>query len=228
VSLQALATDFEVHSSIYDPQQIEKNNMRRFLSHCLEILVKPYKALIITGFVGALGILRNIQGVFFPQWQAGQWIMNLIPDLPIVVWVIGIAVATVLIILVNAHRKLSEIEDAFEEYKREPPQMVELGKLHTSGVVLRNRGTRIKKEEFKEEFPVWQQEYEGWKRQVVDVVSQVSVSKAQRIETLNRIPESGVYSFPKAINTEHRRDLRTLEKRLEIVEKILNQYSGLD
>jgi hypothetical protein len=60
------------------------------------------------------------------------------------------------------------------------------------------------------------------------ITSEIYYSMGERLKRLNRIPETGDYAFPKAINREHRRDLRTLEKRLEIVEKILNKYAGLD
>lgn len=132
----------------------------------------------------------------------------------------------VLIILESSHLKISKVEDDFEKYKNEPPQMIEIGKLHSIGVVLRNKYLKINKKNSKD-LPVLQKEYEDWKKNVVSVVSTISASQAQLIETLNRTPDKGVYKFEKAVNEVHRRDLRTLEKRLEIIEKIIYKYSGL-
>lgn len=105
----------------------------------------------------------------------------------------------------------------------EPMQTVELGKLHTAGVVLRNRGERITWYK-RDGLDVWVKDYETWKMQVVDVLMELSAAKAQRIQTLNRIPTNGVYRFWKAANKNHRRHLRTLERRLEILQDILRGY----
>jgi hypothetical protein len=207
---------------------MEKNTVQKRLSHYWEIFIRYIWWIVFVGIFNGLQYLQSIREELPPGWQGVLKVVNIIPDWNPVVWITILFLIALFIILESAHQRVSKIEDEFQAYKHEPPQMVELGKLHTSGVVLRNKGTRIKKEIFKEEFPAWQHEYEVWKRQVVNVVTQISVSKAQRIETVNRIPEDGVYRFPTAINRIHRRDLRTLEKRLEIVEKILNQYSGLD
>lgn len=111
----------------------------------------------------------------------------------------------------------------------EPEQSVELGKLHTAGVELRNRGERIKwyKPATWGKLAAWVKEYEEWKAKVVEVLMQLSAAKAQRIQTLNRIPTGGGYRFWTAKNKSHRRHLRTLERRLELLEEIIGQYAGL-
>jgi hypothetical protein len=108
-----------------------------------------------------------------------------------------------------------------------------LGKLHTRGVELRNEGSRIRFYDvnpFKRQEAIsdWKQSYFDWKREVVDLLMPDAPATAQRIQTLNRIPEKGVYRFWFAISKEHRLHLRTMERRLEILEEILAQVSGTD
>ena len=100
--------------------------------------------------------------------------------------------------------------------------LVSLGELHTAGVVLRNRGEsrKFKKADRK----AWRKEYDEWKAQVVAVLMKLHPGKAQRIQTVNRVPDDGVYRFWRArwfIGKEHRTDLRTFERRLEILEQIM-------
>lgn len=123
----------------------------------------------------------------------------------------------------------------------EPIETIELGKLHTRGVELRNEGQRIKiyKPQTWGKLAAWIAEYYVWKQTVFDLVFAVSPALAQRIQTLNRIPETGNYRFWTAIpdlvcqhvlktTGVHRTHLRTLERRLEVLEEILAKYSGTD
>lgn len=100
--------------------------------------------------------------------------------------------------------------------------LIQLGELHTAGVVLRNRG---KSRRFrKADRPAWQKEYGEWKSKVVAILMKIHPGKAQRIQTVNRMPGKGVYRFWRAlflIGKAHRIDLRTLERRLEIMEEIM-------
>jgi|SRR3990167_4593292 len=100
--------------------------------------------------------------------------------------------------------------------------LVKLGELHTAGVALRNRG---KSKKFKKaDRTEWVKEYEEWKKQVVSVIIKLHPGKAQRIQTLNHTPDSGAYRFWRAwlfIGKPHQTDLRTLERRLEILEEIM-------
>jgi hypothetical protein len=100
--------------------------------------------------------------------------------------------------------------------------LVSLGELHTAGVVLRNRG---KSRKFKKaERAAWRAEYDEWKKQVVDLLLKLHPGKAQRIQTVNHTPESGEYRFWRArlfIGKVHQTDLRTLERRLEILEELM-------
>jgi hypothetical protein len=100
--------------------------------------------------------------------------------------------------------------------------LVSLGELHTAGVVLRNRGESRKFK--KAERPAWRKEYDEWKKQVVDALLKLHPGKAQRVQTVNRTPVSGVYRFWRArwfVGKDHRTDLRTLERRLEILEELM-------
>jgi hypothetical protein len=100
--------------------------------------------------------------------------------------------------------------------------LISLGELHTAGVVLRNRGASRKFQ--KKDRPVWRAEYDEWKKKVVDVLMKVHPGKAQRIQTVNRTSDSGVYRFWRAllfVGKAHRTDLRTLERRLEILEELM-------
>jgi hypothetical protein len=100
--------------------------------------------------------------------------------------------------------------------------LVNLGELHTAGVVLRNRGESRKFK--KAERPTWRKEYDGWKAQVVAVLMKIHPGKAQRIQTVNRTPDGGVYRFWRArlfVGKGHQTDLRTLERRLEILEELM-------
>jgi hypothetical protein len=102
-----------------------------------------------------------------------------------------------------------------------------LGELHTAGVKLRNRGESKKFR--KADRPAWRQEYDGWKKQVVDVLKKLHPGKAQRIQTVNRVPSDGVYRFWRArwmVGKDHRTDLRTLERRLEILEELMYKELG--
>lgn len=117
------------------------------------------------------------------------------------------------------------------KYKTEPTQSAELGKLHTLGVELRNEGmSKIKlyRPWTWKKLPAWVEKYFAWKLEVVALVTEVSPAQAQRIQTLNRIPETGNYRFWWAISDAHRTHLRCLERRLEVLEEILAQYSGTD
>ena len=117
------------------------------------------------------------------------------------------------------------------KYENEPTQTAELGKLHTCGVELRNEGmNRIKIYNPKtwKLLPAWVDKYSAWKVEVVALIAEISPAQAQRIQTLNRIPETGNYHFQWAISDAHRTHLRTLERRLEVLEEILAQYSGTD
>lgn len=105
--------------------------------------------------------------------------------------------------------------------------LVSLGELHTAGVVLRNKGEGRKFR--KADRPAWRKEYDEWKAQVVAVLMKLDPAKAQRIQTLNRIPTTGVYSFWRArwfVGKDHRTDLRTFERRLEILEQIMYKELG--
>jgi hypothetical protein len=100
--------------------------------------------------------------------------------------------------------------------------LVSLGELHTAGVVLRNRGESRRFQ--KKDRLAWRAEYDEWKKKVVDVLLKLHPGKAQRIQTVNRTPDGGVYRFWRArwmIGKDHRTDLRTLERRLEILEELM-------
>lgn len=100
--------------------------------------------------------------------------------------------------------------------------LTELGVLHTAGVVLRNRGESRKFK--KADRPAWRKEYDEWKKQVVAVLVKLHPGKAQRIQTINRVPDAGTYRFWRArlfIGKDHRTDLRTFERRLEILEELM-------
>lgn len=125
--------------------------------------------------------------------------------------------------------------------ENEPKQTIELGKLHTRGVELRNEGERIKiyNPWTWGKLKTWIDEYYEWKAKVFDLVFEISPALAQRIQTLNRIPESGNYRFWTHVWTpickyvlktkgNHLLHLRTLERRLEVVEEILAKFSGTD
>jgi len=125
--------------------------------------------------------------------------------------------------------------------ENEPKQTIELGKLHTRGVELRNEGQRIKiyKPWTWGKLKAWIDEYYEWKTKVFDLVFEISPALAQRVQTLNRIPESGNYRFWSAVPSfvskhvvyaanSHRTHLRTLERRLEVLEEILAKFSGTD
>lgn len=100
--------------------------------------------------------------------------------------------------------------------------LTQLGELHTAGVVLRNRG--INRKFKKADRPAWREEYDEWKAKVVKVIMPLHPGKAQRIQTVNRTPDGGVYRFWRAfffIGKSHRTDLQTLERRLEILEELM-------
>jgi hypothetical protein len=105
--------------------------------------------------------------------------------------------------------------------------LTRLGELHTAGVVLRNRGESKKFK--KADRPAWRSEYDDWKKQVVDVLKKLHPGKAQRIQTVNRVPSDGVYRFWRArwfVGRAHQTDLRTFEKRLEILEELMYKELG--
>lgn len=117
--------------------------------------------------------------------------------------------------------------------EKEPKKSGKIADLHTRGVELRNEGQRIKvyKPWTWDKIDPWVAEYYEWKTEVYEALKPVSVSLAQRVRTLNRIPETGLYRFWTAVawgNRGHRLHLRTLERRLEVIEEILAQWSGTD
>jgi uncharacterized coiled-coil DUF342 family protein len=98
--------------------------------------------------------------------------------------------------------------------------LVSLGELHTAGVVLRNRGEGRK---FKQaDRPEWRKEYDEWKAKVVTVLVKLDPAKAQRIQTLNRIPDAPRFLRARwFVGKAHQKDLQTFERRLEILEQIM-------
>ena len=106
----------------------------------------------------------------------------------------------------------------------EPVQMIKLGKLHTRGVELRNEGMRFRLWRGRNKIAAWEAEYTAWRLLVGKLLLEVSAATAQRFITLNRMPEHGLSRFWLAPTKNHRRDLRALERRLNILEQIFNHY----
>jgi hypothetical protein len=103
--------------------------------------------------------------------------------------------------------------------------LTQLGELHTAGVVLRNRGKG--KKFTKADRPAWRAEYDEWKKQVVIILMKLHPGKAQLIQTVNRTPSDGEYRFLRArlfVGVNHQTDLRTLEKRLDVLQDILGKW----
>jgi len=165
-------------------------------------------------------IARNTKGIL-PSVEA--WFA-------ILVWAVASAILIgLLAYLVYLVRKGSPPSQEPEPEEENPPDIrvtrerliIEYRNHYGKGVHLRNQGSRIPSDQ---QLELWMNDVRAWTDDVIQSAYSASPADGALIETLDRMP---AIPFPDALNEEHLRQMRMLERRLQLIRQVLRSGSLL-
>ena len=119
------------------------------------------------------------------------------------------------------HSRLERIIGNYKKKGKEPPEIFKLAQLRTSGVRLRNDGSRLTDPN---SLSKWINDYTNWDKAVLKTLGRLSKGKSEWLRTLDKMPTN---LGRRVIDSEHLRYLSIFDEKLIRLDMILRQYLNL-
>lgn len=105
-----------------------------------------------------------------------------------------------------------------EKKIKDPPELIKLANLRTTGFLLRNEG---KSKSNEKEVNNWIVDFEKWNELLVKTVKSYSPVRASMFEVVGNLPRGG---YPNAINERHRLKLNVFDEKLKRLQTLLEEH----